>query len=60
MYKELLLELISNWNEEQLDLYIIEMEQRQMELNQVIKQLKEIRRKRTKKQTPENGPRDGR
>jgi hypothetical protein len=52
-HKELLLELIDEWNDAQLDGYIFHQEERLEHTRQLIRDLKEIRRKRYKrKQKP--------
>jgi hypothetical protein len=60
--KELLNEIIEdNWNLADIDAYIDKLVVRSLELNDWIKHVKAIKKKRTKsKSTPENGPRDGR
>ena len=59
-HKDQLEEMISSWNEQQLDSYIIKLELREMELHAWLKELRRLRQARRKKSTPENGPRDGR
>jgi hypothetical protein len=60
MHKELLLEIIQTWNDDQLFIYIKELEKRVQETSEVIKDLRQIQRKRRRKPTYETGARDGR
>lgn len=59
-HKELLLDLITEWNDEQLTKYIKEQERRAEDIYALIKELKRLQRRRSKKYTAENGVRDGR
>ena len=61
-HKELLLDLITEWNDKQLTKYIEEQERRAEDIYALIKELKKLQRRRSKKNklTPENGARDGR
>jgi hypothetical protein len=61
-HKELLLEIITKWTDEQLQGYIYAQEERLENTQILVRELKEIRRKRNKKkQKPlETGARDGR
>jgi len=53
-------ELVEPWTAEQLDTYIKELEIRVDDTNKWIKYLKVLKRKKTRKLTPDNGARDGR
>lgn len=61
IHKELLEEMISQWNEEQLSHYILKLELREMELHAWLKELRKLRQLKTRalKKPLENGPRDG-
>lgn len=59
-YQEELLDLIRNkWTVEQLDHYIESLEERIKENHELLKEVKQIRRRKTKKQVYDNGPRGG-
>jgi putative ubiquitin-RnfH superfamily antitoxin RatB of RatAB toxin-antitoxin module len=47
-HKELLQEIINDWTDNQLDSYIFRQEERLEDVKEVIKDLKEIRRRRNK------------
>jgi hypothetical protein len=60
-HKEMLLDLIKTWNDEQLEVYIALQEVRLDLTRTLIRDLKEIlrNRKKRRKQPLENGPRGG-
>lgn len=60
MYKDELLDLVSTWSIEQLDDYVQRIETRITENQQLVKDLKQLRKRKTKKKVYDNGPRDGR
>jgi hypothetical protein len=59
-HRELLLEIVNKWSNEQLQGYIIDLEARLENTRIVLKELYAIKRKRTKKPFMETGARDGR
>jgi hypothetical protein len=59
-HQDLLLELATHWTTDQLDAYILQQEDRLAHTRELIRDLKELKRKRSKKYTAENGVRDGR
>jgi hypothetical protein len=58
-HKELLSEIIQTWNVEKIESYIVLLEQRSIDLNDWIKHLRTIRRKKTRKQPLDTGVRGG-
>jgi len=60
-HKELLTEIIEEWDIVRLDGYIYHLKEKEEHLEEWIRQVQAIRRKKVKsKSTPENGARDGR
>jgi len=60
-HKELLMEMIQEWSVEQLNLYLVDLRERREQMDIVIREVQQVRRKLVRsKTTPENGPRDGR
>jgi hypothetical protein len=59
-HKELLMEIINDWSNEQVDNYIFIQEERLKDTRRLIQDLKEILKKRKKKVVVETGARDGR
>lgn len=60
MYRDELLDLVSGWPPEKLEEYIQKLESRITDAHSLIKDLKQLKKRKTKRKTPENGPRDGR
>lgn len=58
-HKELLSELTEDWNIQQLETYIYELQKRAVELNDWIKHVKTIRRKKVRKPPVDTGTRGG-
>ena len=58
--RELLSEIIERWDNQEIDGYLLQLITRRSELEEWIKHVQAIKRKRTKKAPLENGPRDGR
>lgn len=59
MIKDELLKLLSDWSIEQLDHYIEELEERNAETYQLIREVRQIRRKKVARKTLDNGLRTG-
>jgi hypothetical protein len=59
-HKELLTEILQDWTTDQIDQYILSLVVRKSELDDWIRTVQNVKRKRKSKSTPENGPRDGR
>jgi len=60
-HKELLTEIIEEWDLRKVEDYLYHLKEREEHLSEWIRQVQVIRRKKAKsKSTPENGPRDGR
>jgi hypothetical protein len=60
MYRDELLDLVSNWTPEQLNAYIQKLETRITDAHVLVKDLKQLRKRKTKRKVLDNGPRDGR
>lgn len=58
-HKELVTDLFKDWSLVQLETYIHQLEQRRVELDDWIKHVKTIRRKRMRKTVFDNGVRGG-
>lgn len=58
-HKELLDEIIREWTANQVDNYIMQLEERAIHLSEWIKHLKTIRRRKSRRLTPDNGLRGG-
>jgi alpha-N-acetylglucosamine transferase len=58
-HEELLFELIENWTDEQLETYITMHEERLENTRILIRKLKELMRRRTKRKIVETGTRGG-
>ena len=58
-HKELLDEIIREWTNDQVNHYIAQLELRAVDLSEWIRHLKTVRRRRTRKMTPDNGVRGG-
>lgn len=59
-HKELLNGIVKDWTIEQIEDYIAQLEKRAEGLNDWIKHLKTIRKKKARKTSPDTGARDGR
>lgn len=59
MFKEALLSIVSAWSLDQIDVYIQELETRILETEELVKELKRLRKKKGRKNY-ETGARDGR
>lgn len=59
-HKGMLGEIIQDWTVEQIDAYIVQLEQRVTDLRDWISHLKTIRKKKIRKPVYETGARDGR
>jgi len=57
--KELLTDLIKDWTLQQLDDYIVQLHTKQVELNEWLKEVQAIRRKKTPKKPVDTGTRGG-
>lgn len=57
---ELLIEIIEDWDLQQTEDYIAHLLVRRTDLDEWIRQVQRLARKKKNKSTPENGPRDGR
>jgi hypothetical protein len=60
MFKEEVLTIVRDWTVEQLDAYILKLENRIKDAHELIRDLKSLRKKRLGKKPLDNGPRDGR
>ena len=58
-HKEMLGEIIKDWNLAQIEIYIEGLEKREIELSEWIKHLKTIRKRKVRKPIYDNGPRGG-
>jgi hypothetical protein len=58
-HKELLLEIVNRWSNEQLQGYIIDLESRLENTRIILKELYAIKKKRNKKRIMETGVRNG-
>lgn len=54
-----LLEIVSGWNVDQLDEYIVKLEERIENTRTLIYELKRLRRNKSRRKNLENGPRGG-
>lgn len=60
MDRDELLTIVDRWSIEELSNYIGQLENRVIYTRSLIKELKQLHRRKTRKTTPDNGPRDGR
>jgi hypothetical protein len=58
IYREQLMEVVREWTKEQIDNYINRLEARVKETTQLIRDLRDIKKKMSKS-TPDNGDRGG-
>ena len=58
--REQLSEIIEEWTVEQIENYIARLDARMIQINDYIKFLRTIKKKKTPKKPLETGPRDGR